>query len=114
MTALTLTEYDAALVGSDGLAYEARACGRERPDGTWEGWIEFEALGADTVWRTPRETTQPNLADLLYWATGVSPVYLEGALMRAMERPSRVTARPPPDDAAEEPSGGEQRHGAHR
>ena len=33
--------------------------------------------------RTQRETTQPNLADLEHWATGLTPVYLDGALRRA-------------------------------
>jgi hypothetical protein len=104
MTALTLMDYDAALVGSDGLAYEARACGHERPDGMWEGWIEFEALGAQLVWRTPRETTQPNLADLVYCATGVSAVYLEGALSRAMQPPPRVSHAPPAPPAFDGPA----------
>ena len=34
--------------------------------------------------QSPRETTQPNLTDLNYWATGLTPVYLEGALARAL------------------------------
>jgi hypothetical protein len=34
--------------------------------------------------RTNRETSQPNLVDLEYWATGVSAVYLQGALERAL------------------------------
>jgi hypothetical protein len=39
--------------------------------------------------RTARETTQPNRTDLLYWASGLTAVYLEGALTRALS-PSRV------------------------
>ena len=60
--------------------YQAKACGRERDDGLWEGWIEFENSESGAVLRSARETTQPNLADLKYWATGLTPVYLEGAL----------------------------------
>ena len=30
------------------------------------------------------ETTQPNLEALRYWASGLEPVYLEGALERAI------------------------------
>src|SRR5262245_379761 len=33
---------------------------------------------------TPRETTLPRLTDLDYWASGLTPVYLDGALTRAI------------------------------
>jgi len=61
--------------------------------GRWQGWIEFVPLGNGEPVRTPRETTQPNRVDTEYWATGVSAVYLEGALRRAL---SPVTIAPPP------------------
>ncbi|MGH9145937.1 MAG: hypothetical protein ACRD1Q_04460 [Vicinamibacterales bacterium] len=53
--------------------------------GLWQGWIEFlpDDPSALPV-RSPRETTQPNRTDTLYWATGLTPVYLEGALKRAL------------------------------
>jgi hypothetical protein len=38
--------------------------------------------------RPARETTQPNRRALEYWATGIEPVYLEGALVRALHRKS--------------------------
>jgi len=69
---------------ADGVAYRARACGREMDDGRWEGWIEFESLDGTGVLRSGRETTQPNRTDAAYWATGLTPVYLEGALDRAL------------------------------
>jgi len=72
---------------TDGTSYMATACGRERSDRTWEGWLEFAPDDMSPVLRTPRETTQPNLTDLRYWATGLTPVYLEGALARALEAP---------------------------
>lgn len=51
-------------------------------DGLWEGWIEF--TGADgTTLRGPRETEQPNLELVRYWAQGLTATYLEGALRRA-------------------------------
>lgn len=71
-------------VSAGGLTYRARACGREMDDGRWEGWIEFEALDGPAVLRSSRETTQPNRTDTVYWATGLTPVYLEGALGRAL------------------------------
>ena len=44
--------------------------------------------------RSPRETTQPNRQDVEYWATGLTPVYLEGALRRALN-PLQVRHPPP-------------------
>jgi hypothetical protein len=35
------------------------------------------------ILHTDRETSQPNRAALEYWADGLEPVYLEGALARA-------------------------------
>jgi hypothetical protein len=52
-------------------------------DGRWAAWIEFMPLDGGRPLRSPRETTQPNRTDAEYWATGLTPVYLEGALQRA-------------------------------
>jgi hypothetical protein len=67
-----------------GETYIARACGRQVENGMWEGWIEFLPSSGGPPIRSGRETTQPNRQDALYWATGVTPVYLEGALERAV------------------------------
>ena len=56
--------------------------------------------------RSGRETTQPNLADLEYWATGLTPVYLEGALKRALAGPTRVVSPAPRGDARVRRAGG--------
>lgn len=85
-SAQTLLEYDEPLLGDDGTAYRACARGRERDDGLWEGWIELQAVQTGEVIETERETTQPNRTDLEYWAGGISHVYLEGALRRAVAR----------------------------
>jgi hypothetical protein len=66
-----------------GETYQAEAWGGIADDGLWEGWLEFR--GGDGVLRTDRETEQPNLADLQYWAQGLTMVYLQGALVRARE-----------------------------
>jgi hypothetical protein len=79
-----LVQFDTPIVGRDGRTFFARACGRLMPDGRWEGWIEFVPTDALPPVRTPRETTQPNFEDLMYWATGLTMVYLEGALGRAL------------------------------
>jgi len=89
----TLLRYQHPVVAEDGTVYEARACGGPMTGGRWQGWIEFVPLGNGEPVRTPRETTQPNRVDTEYWATGVSAVYLEGALRRAL---SPVTIAPPP------------------
>lgn len=85
-----LIEYD-PIVGESGEGrWAAHSCGRVRDDGMWEGWIEFVPLhgrrDAHAV-RSRRETTQPSRDDLVYWATGITPLYLKGALSRALEPP---------------------------
>jgi len=74
----------------DDRVYVAQACGRERDDGTWEGWLEFVPADDSAVLRSQRETTQPSLAALEYWATGITPVYLTGALERTLTPPPAV------------------------
>ena len=67
--------------------YTVRVCGTERGDGTWEGWLEFHPTNAaQGILRTDQETSQPNRGALEYWADGLEPVYLEGALARAQCR----------------------------
>ena len=71
----------------EGGNYNAYVMGEEREDGTWEGWIEFSGWAGDER-RTGRETTQPSREALAYWASGLEPVYLEGALARASRKVS--------------------------
>lgn len=79
-----ILEHTARIRAPNDTLYSPRVFGEDRGDGTWEGWIEFEPLGPlSPVLTTPRETTQPNRDALLYWATGLEPVYFEGALERA-------------------------------
>jgi hypothetical protein len=83
----TLLRYQRPVLAEHGAAYEARACGAPTDSGTWEGWIEFVPADGGAAVRSPRETTQPNRTDLEYWATGLTAVYLEGALRRALDIP---------------------------
>jgi hypothetical protein len=71
------------VIDENGIAYHAQACGARRADGMWDGWIEFVPVRGGEPLRSSRETTQPNRTDTAYWATGLTPVYLEGALARA-------------------------------
>src|SRR5437867_4089182 len=61
----------------DGMAYVPRVYARPRADGTWEGWIEFVAIGAAVVLQTDQETTQTNREGVAYWASGLEPTYIE-------------------------------------
>jgi len=74
--------FDNPIASEDGTLYRVTACGRDA-DGRWDGWLEFEPLAGGPVLRTDRETTQPNRDAVAYWASGLSAVYLEGAMARA-------------------------------
>lgn len=93
--ARTLIQFDTA-VSHDGRLYRAHACGRERDNGQWEAWLEFEDLTSGEVLRSQRETTQPNETDAAYWATGLTPVYLQGALDRTLRASKYKEAVPVP------------------
>jgi hypothetical protein len=75
--------YGEPLITSTG-NYRARVYGRPRSDGRWEGWLVFFPVAGGRVIATDRETTQSSRADLEYWASGLTDVYLEGALERAL------------------------------
>jgi len=91
----TLLVYQTPIPGPDGTQFEARAVGDDMPGGGWQGWLEFLPLTGGPPVHTARETTQPNRTDTEYWATGLTPVYLEGALKRALTRPTLVPSVPP-------------------
>jgi len=78
-------------------SYRAQACGAPMRDGLWEGWIEFTPLDGGASVRSPRETTQPNRTDTVYWAGGLTAVFLEGALERAL---SLLVPKPAPPEPA--------------
>jgi len=77
-------KYSSPVRGADGTSYDASVYGEARADDTWTAWIEFEASdGSRARLRTSQETSQPDRAAVEYWAGGLEPVYLEGALARA-------------------------------
>jgi hypothetical protein len=79
----TIHEYTTRFQTEDGTRYAILAQGELREDGMWEGWLEFQPLGGGLPLRTGRETTQPSRVTLAYWASGLEPIYLEGAFERA-------------------------------
>ncbi len=72
--------------------YAARAIGRQAADGMWEGWLEFTPMAGGEPIVGGVESRQPEREHLAYWATGLTPVFLEGALHRA-RRPVTVRVR---------------------
>ncbi len=79
-----LQEYLTTITGPDDTVYVVRSYGDERSDGTWTGWLEFHPTDTvQPILRTDQETSQPNRTAIEYWATGLEPVYFEGAFERA-------------------------------
>ncbi|HKW48618.1 MAG TPA: hypothetical protein VJN70_14315 [Gemmatimonadaceae bacterium] len=79
-------EHSTHVKAPDGIEYCARTYAASRADGTWSGWIEFvTAGGGGGVLKTDQETSQPDRKAIEYWAGGLQPVYLEGALNRALK-----------------------------
>jgi hypothetical protein len=98
-----LTAFHRPVLGSDGRSYAAQACGGNMGNGIWEGWVEFVPLDGGPAIRSPRETTQPNRADAIYWAGGLGATYLEGALERALH-PLVIERDPPGRPAFDRPA----------
>jgi hypothetical protein len=80
-------EYSTLLRTASGEEYLARVYADRQPTGPlWEAWFVFFPLSDGPTMATDHETTQSKLDDVKYWATGITPAYLEGALTRALER----------------------------
>jgi hypothetical protein len=79
-----LIEFESEFKGPDGRLFHAHASGRPREDGLWEGWLEFVPFDGSEPVQTARETTQPNRDDIMYWATGLTTTYIDGALKRVL------------------------------
>jgi hypothetical protein len=90
------------IVDEDGATYRAHVSGAETPLGQWEAWIEFIPIAGGPPLASPRETTQPNRSAAVYWATGLTPVYLEGALARALGQPAAAPGERMPTAARRE------------
>ena len=74
-------------IRNENTTYLVQVCAEERADGTWEGWLEFRPNDRSRpALATERETSQPTRAAIDYWARGLEPIYLEGALARAQGR----------------------------
>jgi hypothetical protein len=79
-----IRQHSETVQDTSGNIYDVFVYGEPRLDGTWEGWLEFIPVNPAVPSRTTkRETTQPDLPALEYWATGLEPLYLAGAFQRA-------------------------------
>jgi hypothetical protein len=75
-------ECEFRVTGPDGKRYRVTAFAEPRGN-VWIGWLEFSAETGDSVLRTTQETSQPTRDDVAYWASGLEPIYLDGAFRRA-------------------------------
>src|SRR5207302_2785350 len=101
-------EHSTRLKDEDGTAYVVRIYARERPDGTWEGWLEFHPTDKrKSVLRTEQETSQPNRLAVEYWEnrfTSKEPSHVrkdgccdgsfETAVQSAIENPRQFDREP--------------------
>jgi hypothetical protein len=99
-----LLDFDTPISDESG-TYHPRVVGRLAPDGMWEGWFEFlPANGSKRdVLISAVESRQPQREHLVYWATGLTPVYIEGAFRRA-RHPITVRTRVVDDPVSDRPA----------
>jgi hypothetical protein len=84
--------------------YHARVVGRHAEDRMWEGWLEFEPIdGKGETVIGPVESRQPEREHLAYWAGGLTPVFIQGALRRA-QNPLVVRTRVIEEPASDHPA----------
>jgi hypothetical protein len=95
-----LQQFEAPIRDANGNLYVVYLYGRERLSDTWQGWLVFERRRDSVRFATPVETTQPNAQAIVYWATGLTATYFDGALQRALspDRTARAAdvSRPAP------------------
>jgi hypothetical protein len=94
-----LQEFEQPVRDRSGERYKVLLYGRSRPGDTWQGWLVFERLRDGERFPTGVETTQSSADGILYWATGLTDAYFDGAFARASAGPvagSRA-ALPTPD-----------------
>lgn len=71
--------------------FHPRVVACELGDGTWEAWLEFVPAATDSAasYATPGETHQHTRTAVERWASGITRIYAEGALGRAVLRKRR-------------------------
>jgi hypothetical protein len=88
------------ITAENGGRYVAQVYAEQADDGMWQAWCVFFPDGkqvSDPL-ATDRETTQSSYDGVRYWASGLTHVYYEGALDRALRRePGEALQRHPAD-----------------
>ena len=79
-----LLQFERPIKDAEGTAYDILVYGRSRPHDTWQGWLVFERVSDRKRFATEAETTQPSAEAIVYWATGLTDTYFDGALHRAL------------------------------
>ena len=97
-----LRSFDESIAHASG-TYRPRVVGRYAADGMWEGWLEFVPEDGGEVVVSAVESRQPERNHLEYWAQGLTPVYAEGSLSRALH-PITVRTRVVETPASEAPA----------
>jgi hypothetical protein len=86
-----IMRFPQAVAGARGM-FSSSVMGRDCGDGNWEAWLEFVPIpsGEAAAFVTGIETRQHGRVALERWASGLTRVYAEGALARAVhaEAPS--------------------------
>jgi hypothetical protein len=81
-----LLQFERPIADATGASYNVSVYGRSRPSDTWQGWLVFERTTDGKRFSTDVETTQPNAEAIVYWATGLTDTYFDGALQRAQKQ----------------------------
>jgi len=90
-------ERDISITDDTGRLYDCvRVYAQPQTGGTWAGILEFLPTDGGPAIRSARETTQSTSDGVVYWATGLEPIYFEGALARALRQPVEPVAPPSP------------------
>jgi hypothetical protein len=97
-----LRSFDEDIRHSSG-TYHPRVVGRYAADKMWEGWLEFVPVDGGEVVVSAVESRQPERNHLEYWAQGLTVVYAEGALERALH-PITVRSRAAEVPASDAPA----------
>jgi hypothetical protein len=85
-----IADVETTVVSPDGHEYYVQVGGERLATGLWEAWLEFVPLdGSLDVLLTTTETTQPTRDAVVRWSETVTPVYLQGALARAVAATDR-------------------------
>ena len=87
-----LQQFEHQVADAAGTVFNIYLYGRSRPHDTWQGWLVFERIPDGQRFSTDVETTQSNAEGILYWATGLTDAYFEGALQRALRPALSETA----------------------